>query len=34
MHGGRLEIETSLGQGTTVMVSLPRRRPQHQGKAA
>jgi two-component system cell cycle sensor histidine kinase PleC len=34
MHGGRLEIETSLGQGTTVTISLPQCRPQHQGKAA
>jgi PAS domain S-box-containing protein len=34
MHGGTLEIETSLGKGTSVAVSLPQRRPQRQGKAA
>ncbi len=34
MHGGTLDIQTRLGEGTTVTVSMPQRRPQHQGQAA
>ena len=34
MHGGALEIQTRLGLGTTVTVSMPQRKPQHQGQAA
>jgi PAS domain S-box-containing protein len=34
MHGGTLEIDTRLGEGTTVTVSMPQRRPHQQGQAA
>lgn len=32
-HGGDLKIESAVGKGTTVFVTLPRQQPSHNGRA-
>lgn len=34
MHGGTLEIDARLGEGTAVVVSMPGRQSRQQGRAA